>query len=52
MSKEHKRNLVAYSIDMKLERIKLAYDGSFYYQCIDNRDRNWVLQEHEIQKWK
>jgi hypothetical protein len=51
MTKEHKRNLIAYNIPMILHRIVLCYDGSFYYQCKDTQDRNWTLQEHEIDTW-
>ena len=52
INKEHKRIITAYNMKMKLTRIVLDYEGSFYYHCIDNNNRNWVLQPHEIQSWE
>ena len=50
--KEHKKILIAYDIEMILNRITLAYDGEFFYRCTDNNIDKCILQEHEIQSWK
>tara|TARA_B100000131_G_scaffold231674_1_gene223500 strand:+ start:414 stop:596 length:183 start_codon:yes stop_codon:yes gene_type:complete len=56
--KEHKTTIIykdvfkRYDIELKLIRIRLAYDGEFWFDCIDGDGKVWVLQEHEIQEWK
>jgi hypothetical protein len=51
-NKKHKTRLTAYNKNMKLKRIVLAYDGIFYYDCEDEKGNLWVLQEHEIERWR
>ena len=50
-SKKHKTRLIAYNMEMKLKRIRLAYDGDFYYMCEDSKGRHWTLQSHEVTEW-
>ncbi len=62
LEKEHKTKIIykdmfeRYDIELKLVRIKLAYDGGILYDCISEKEygriTNWTLQPHEIQSWK